>query len=179
MVDVPLSSLPGVVFEDADFTGGHWFECAPAWPSAAKARGGTASTSPSIWVAAAAEAHAAATAAHEARLASVAGSHRARRQLLEAAASGGTARDRIAARALRVQQSPVHRLEDIRALVTAAAKVQASHSSMTTALDAAADLFVQTCCHPTGGFGRLRQCPLGRRRGGVAQAGTWPRRAGA
>eukprot|EP00170_Pyropia_yezoensis_P006522 contig_26624_g6543 len=78
----------------------------------------------------------------------VAGSHRARRQLLEAAVSGGTARDRIAARALRIQQSPVHRLDDIRALVTAASKVHSSHSSMTTALDAAADLFVHDLLPP-------------------------------
>lgn len=128
---VALHMLSGELVGDEDTTGDRWHDCAPAWPDPAP---GGLSGSREDWAELAGHALAAATRAFERRAGS---SDEARQRVLNREKTAG---DKIAAVTLMVQESPVHRLEELRMLLGFAKKH--GRRERGPAIDALKDLFI-------------------------------------
>lgn len=127
-----LHRLPGQVLSDEDVTGGRWFETAPAWPSEKE---GGLRASLSEWGAVAEQALASATRMYEKKV-----SGRKSEDVGKALGKEKTVGDRIAAVTLLVQESPLHRLEELRVLFGFAEKK--GRRERGPAIDALKDLFI-------------------------------------
>lgn len=128
---VALHMLSGELLSPADTAGDAWYDCAPDWPEAAA---GGLSGSSEDWAEVAKHALAAVSRAFEKETGS---DGDARRKVLN---KEKTVADRIAAVTLMVQESPVHRLEELRMLLGYARKVERRERG--PAIDALKDLFV-------------------------------------
>jgi ribosome biogenesis protein MAK21 len=146
-----LHMLSGELVSDADVAGDRWYECAPTWPvvpaaptvdagtrgkyeSAPAPAGPAVSASAEEWTEVAGHALNAVSRAFEKK---VGGSEEARKKTL---AKETTVGDKIAAVTLMVQESPVHRLEELRMLLGFAQKK--GRRERGPAIDALKDLFV-------------------------------------
>jgi CBF/Mak21 family len=147
-----LHMLSGELVSDADVVGDRWYDCVPAWPAvdplaagekdAPRGKFGGRPARPPPAVAASAEEWAdvaghALNAVSRAFERKVGGSDEARRKVLSKEKTVG---DKIAAVTLMVQESPVHRLEELRMLLSFAQKK--GRRERGPAIDALKDLFV-------------------------------------
>lgn len=128
---VALHMLSGELVGDEDLAGDRWYDCAPDWPAAAA---GGLSGSRADWAELSGHALAAVTRAFERKAGT---SDDARQRVLNREKTVG---DKIAAVTLMVQESPVHRLEELRMLLGFAKKQ--GRRERGPAIDALKDLFV-------------------------------------
>lgn len=123
--------LSGELLSDEDMAGDRWHDCAPEWPAAAA---GGLSGSREDWAELSGHALAAVTRAFERREGT---SDEARQRVLNREKTVG---DKIAAVTLMVQESPVHRLDELRMLLSFAKKQ--GRRERGPAIDALKDLFI-------------------------------------
>lgn len=128
---VALHMLSGELLSPEDTAGDTWYDCAPTWPE--RAEGGL-SGSAADWAEVAGHALAAVGRAFEK---STGSDEEARKRVLGKEKTTG---DRIAAVTLMVQESPVHRLGELRVLLGYAKKVERRERG--PAIDAMKDLFL-------------------------------------
>lgn len=127
-----LHHFPGEVFSTADLEGTRWYECAPEWPEESdEVLRGTKSE----WADVAADALASASRMFEKRVNGSSGHSTS--QVLDREKTVG---DKIAAVALLVQESPLHRLDELLTLLSYARKK--GRNERGPAIDALNDLFI-------------------------------------
>lgn len=126
-----LHMLSGELLVDDDVMGDRWYDCAPEWPE--NGTGGLVA-SQSEWATVAEHALNAVSRAFERR---TGGGEDSRRRVLNKEKTVG---DKIAAVTLMVQESPVHRLDELRMLLGFAKKQ--GRRERGPAIDALKDLFV-------------------------------------
>lgn len=127
-----LHQLPGQVLADEDLNDEHWYECAPAWPK--EGLGGPTATI-ALWKEVATKALSSASEAFERKVNN--SSSAALKRTLDKEKTVG---DKIAAETLLVQESPVHRLDELRNLLDFALKKKRRERNL--AIDALKDLFI-------------------------------------
>lgn len=130
--DLALHHLPGQVLTELDLEGEHWYDCAPIWPEASS--GGPKGTM-SKWIEVAGDALSSSSRMYEKRVRSSSGE-----AMKRALGKEKTVSDKIAAVTLLVQESPVHRLDELRTLLTFANKK--GRRERGPAIDALKDLFI-------------------------------------
>lgn len=132
-VQAPLAlhQLSGEILSAADLEGERWYDCAPEWPAPGK---GGVRGKMGQWREVAAAALASASKTYEKRVGSGEGAG------TRALAKEKTIGDKIAALTLLVQESPLHRLDELRTLLEFAKKKHRRESG--PAIEAMKDLFV-------------------------------------
>lgn len=126
-----LHQLPGQLVTEEDLEGDHWYDCFPEWPAAS---GGGLRATAQTWREVAAEALTSASRAFEKNVGATA------QTKSRALAKEQTAGDRIAAVTLLVQESPLHRLDELRTLLGYAQKKGRKESE--PAIEAIKDLMI-------------------------------------
>ncbi|PXF48122.1 CCAAT/enhancer-binding protein zeta [Gracilariopsis chorda] len=127
-----LHQLPGQVLADEDVNGEYWYECAPKWPE--EGLGGPTATL-SLWKEVATKALSSASEMFEKKV-----NNASSAALKRALDKEKTVGDKIAAETLLVQESPVHRLDELRNLLGFASKKKRRERNL--AIDALKDLFI-------------------------------------
>jgi ribosome biogenesis protein MAK21 len=126
-----LHMLPGELLSDEDVVGDKWFDCVPDWPES-ESKG--ADYALEQWITVSEHALAAVSRAFERKLGT---SEEARKKILSKEKTIG---DKIAAVTLMVQESPLHRLDELRSLLGFAKKK--GRRERGPAIDAMKDLFI-------------------------------------
>lgn len=126
-----LHQLPGEVFSVADLEGEHWYDCFPEWPSSDS---GGVRGSIKEWREVAGGALASSSRAYEKRVNS------GRNTIARALSKEKTIGDKIAAITLLVQESPLHRLDELHKLLEFAKNKNRRES--VPAIEAVKDLFL-------------------------------------
>ncbi|CAN8074282.1 unnamed protein product [Agarophyton chilense] len=127
-----LHHLPGQLLNDEDVEGEHWYDCEPKWPE--KASGGPRAEL-SLWKEVATKALSSASQVFERKVNGSTGV-----AIKKALDREKTLSDKIAAETLLVQESPVHRLDQLHNVLELASKK--NRRERRSALEALKDLFV-------------------------------------
>eukprot|EP00171_Calliarthron_tuberculosum_P015655 IDg15655t1 len=130
--EVGLHQLPGQVLVEEDISGGRWFECAPKWPSSGT---GGIRASAEEWRKIAEQALESTSRMYDKRAA-----QRGRKDIQKVLNREKTVADRIAAATLVVQESPLHRLDELQTLFSFVKKKGRRERS--PAIDAFKDLLI-------------------------------------
>lgn len=130
--EIGLHQFPGQVLVDDDISGGRWFECAPEWPSPGT---GGIRASAEQWRKTAEQALESASRMYDKRAA-----QRGRKDIQKVLNREKTVVDKIAACTLVVQESPLHRLDELQTLFSFVKKKGRRERS--PAIDAFKDLLI-------------------------------------
>lgn len=127
-----LHHLPGQLLTDEDLDGEHWYDCAPEWP---KPNSGGHRATLSIWKEVAQNALSSGSQMFEKKV-----NNSSAKTLKLALEKEKTVSDRIAAETLLVQESPLHRLDELYSLLDLAKKKK--RRERLSAIEALKDLFI-------------------------------------
>eukprot|EP00178_Gracilaria_changii_P005133 TRINITY_DN1830_c0_g1_i1.p1 TRINITY_DN1830_c0_g1~~TRINITY_DN1830_c0_g1_i1.p1 ORF type:complete len:919 (+),score=133.02 TRINITY_DN1830_c0_g1_i1:174-2930(+) len=133
-----LHQLPGQLFADEDLEGECWYDCQPKWPE--EEHGGPRAEV-SLWKEVATKALSSASQVFERKVNNSSGA-----AIKKALDKEKTLSDKIAAETLLVQESPVHRLDELQNMLEFARKK--NRRERKSALEALKDLFVNNLLPP-------------------------------
>lgn len=146
-----LHMLPGSLLAEQDLTGGRWYDCAPEWPKTTlggdvrptPAKKPKKETHPSLeeWWEVGETALGGVSKAYEKRMSRERGKNgRTGKSFLNSVAEKGTLSDKLAAITLKVQESPLHHMDELQVLFESTEK--GGRKERGPAIDALSDLLV-------------------------------------